>query len=63
MAEYIKIIRGKLELEQERVLFFLGNGKNSLSFNEDLGQVYQKYKDSEDGYLYMTGKNIIFKRT
>ena len=54
MAEFIKIIRGKLELEPERALFFLANGKYSLSSNEDLGQVYEKYKDSQDGFLYMT---------
>ena len=54
MAEFMKIIRGKLELDPERALFFLADGKYSLSANEDLGNVYEKYKDSQDGFLYMT---------
>ena len=54
MAEFIKIIREKLELEPERALFFLANGKYTVSGSEDLAQVYDKYKDSEDGFLYLT---------
>ena len=54
MAEFIKIIRGKLEIEPERALFFLVNGKNTVSTNDSLGQIYDVYKDKEDGFLYMT---------
>ena len=54
LAEFIKIIREKLELEPERALFFLANGKYSISTNENLGNIYEKYKDKEDGFLYMT---------
>ena len=54
MSEFIKIIREKLELEPERALFFLANGKYTVSGSEDLAQVYDKYKDSEDGFLYLT---------
>ena len=54
MTEFIKIIREKLELSPERALFFLVNGKHSLTLTEDLGQVYDKFKDKSDGFLYMT---------
>ena len=54
MSEFIKIIREKLELEPERALFFLANGKYTVSGSEDLAQVYDKYKDSEDSFLYLT---------
>ena len=54
MAEFIKIIRTKLEIEPERALFFLANGKHTVSSNDSLGQIYDVQKDKEDGFLYMT---------
>ena len=54
MAEFVKIIKGKLEIEPERALFFLVNGKNTVSLNDSLGQIYDLHKDKEDGFLYMT---------
>ena len=61
MSEFIKIIREKLEIEPERALFFLANGKYSLSGSEDLAQLYEKYRDNEDGFLYLTySEEIIY---
>ena len=54
IAEFVKIIREKLELNPERALFFLVNGKHSLTMSEEMGNVYDKYKDKSDGFLYMT---------
>ena len=54
IAEFVKIIREKLELNPERALFFLVNGKHSLTMTEELGHAYEKYKDKSDGFLYMT---------
>ena len=54
IAEFIFIIKEKLELEPERALFFLANGKYSISGNAILGDVYDRYKDKEDGFLYIT---------
>ncbi len=53
MSEFMNIIRDKLEIEPERGLFFLANGKYSLSGNDILGDIYEKYKDIEDGFLYI----------
>ena len=54
IAEFVKIIREKLELNPDRALFFLVNGKHSLTMTEELGHAYEKYKDKNDGFLYMT---------
>ena len=54
MAEFVKIIREKLDLKPERALFFLVNGKHSVTMTEELGQIYEKYKDKSDGFLYMS---------
>ena len=54
IAEFVRIIREKLEINPERALFFLVNGKHSLTMSEEMGNVYDKYKDKSDGFLYMT---------
>ena len=54
MAEFIKIIREKLDLSPEKALFFLVNGKHSVTLTQDLNSIYSKYKDKEDGFVYMT---------
>ena len=54
MAELIQIIRGKLEIEPEMALFFLVNGKISIPSDGCLGEIYEKYKDKQDGFLYIT---------
>ena len=54
MAEFVKIIREKLDLKPERALFFLVNGKHSVTMTEELGQIYEKFKDKSDGFLYMS---------
>ena len=53
VCEFISVIRKKLELEPGKALFFLANGKFTLSGNEDMGQIYKKYKDDEDDFLYL----------
>ena len=54
MAEFMSIIREKLELESEKALFFLADNRYSLLGNDILGEIYEKYKDKEDGFLYVT---------
>ena len=54
MAEFINIVREKLGLRPERALFFLINGKHSITLTEELGEIYEKYKDKGDGFLYMS---------
>ena len=54
MAELVKIIRERLELSPERAIFLLVNGERSLTMTEELGSIYDKFKDKNDGFLYMT---------
>ena len=53
MAELVKIIREKLELSPERAIFLLVNGKTSLTGDSNLIDIYEKYADKEDGFLYI----------
>ena len=53
MAEFMNIIREKLKISPETALFFLAKGKYNLTGNEILGEIYDKYKDNEDGFLYI----------
>ena len=54
IAEFMNNIRAQLEINQERALFFLAKGKYIISGNEILRDVYNKYKDSKDGFLYIS---------
>ena len=54
MAEFINIIKNKLEIEPDRALFFLAKGKFTISGDEILGDIYDRYKDNDDGFLYIT---------
>lgn len=65
----IFIIRKRLELSQEETLFMLVDGKSSISGETGMAEIYEKYQDKEDGYLYITytsqlawGKNDVEKQ-
>ena len=61
MNGFNKIIRDKLEFESTRALFILANGKYVIAGSDNLGEIYKKYKDKEDGFLYMTyTEEIVF---
>ena len=47
------IIRKRLELSKEASLFMLVNGKQSVTGETGLLEIYEKLKDPEDGYLYI----------
>ena len=52
LPQFKATIRKKLDLDDKEAIFFLINGKASLSGNESLGTIYEKYK-SKDGFLYI----------
>ena len=52
LVQFTQIIRNKLKMEKESALFFLVNGKKSLSGNDTMINIYNKYKDV-DGFLYV----------
>ena len=43
-----------MELSQEETLFMLVDGKSSISGETGMSEIYEKYQDKEDGYLYIT---------
>ena len=53
IAQFTSLIRKKLNLEQANALFLLVKGKNALTGNDPMSDVYKKYKDEEDGFLYI----------
>ena len=57
---FMKLIRKKLELNEDEGLFFFINGKYNITGEESMKKVYEKYKD-KDGFLYIIfGEEKIF---
>ena len=46
------VIRNRLNIGKEEALFFLVNGKKVLTGNDEMSEIYSKYKE-EDGFLYI----------
>ena len=52
LTQFAFMIRKKLKLGKESALFFLVNGKKSLTGDDSIQEIYNKYK-SDDGFLYI----------
>ena len=52
LNQFSLMIRKKLKIEKEQALFFLINGKKSLSGDNSMQEIYNKYKN-DDGFLYI----------
>ena len=52
LSQFSLMIRKRLKMGQEEALFFLVNGKKSLTGDDTMNDVYNKYKN-EDGFLYI----------
>lgn len=52
VAEFVKIIRRRLQLHPTQALFLLVNTRSLVSGSMTMAQLYQKEKD-EDGFLYI----------
>ena len=50
--QFSQMIRHKLQMSKEEALFFLANGKTTLTGNDSMLEVYNKFKN-EDGFLYI----------
>lgn len=53
VSQFIFIIRKGIQLSQTSSLFILVNGKNSIVGNQNMNEVYLRYADKEDGFLYV----------
>jgi GABA(A) receptor-associated protein len=52
-ANFSFIIRKRLELSKEAALFLLVGGKHSITGDTSMSEIYEKYRDPEDGFLYI----------
>ena len=53
VSSFNEIIRKKLNLEAKEGIFLLVKGKNVITGNQTMQEIYEHYKD-EDGFLYIT---------
>ena len=53
VSQFNMMIRKRIELQQEAAFYLLVNGKNSITGDSLLADIYEKYKDPEDGFLYI----------
>ena len=47
------MIRKRIQINQESAFYLLANGKVSITGDSLLNEIYEKYKDPEDGFLYI----------
>ena len=52
VSEFSFLIRKKLQLPYETAFFLLANGRNGIIGDVPLFDIYERYKDPEDGFLY-----------
>jgi GABA(A) receptor-associated protein len=53
VAQFSFMIRKRLQLPETEAFFLLAKGKYSITAEMSLIDVYKKYCDSEDGFLYI----------
>src|SRR5690606_7182923 len=54
VSQFSFIIRKRLSLDKSSALFLLVNGKSSITGDSTLTEIYEKYRDPEDGFLYIS---------
>ena len=53
VSQFSFMIRKRIEIKQEEAFFLLVNGKTSLTGDANLSDIYERYHDKEDGFLYI----------
>ena len=53
VSQFYFMIRKRIEIEKETGLYLLANGKYSIVGDSLLSEIYEKYKDPQDGFLYI----------
>ena len=57
VAQFMFMIRRRIEMDKEKALFLLVNGKKVISGDTNLNDIYERYKDKDDGFLYIVYTN------
>ena len=53
VSQFSMMIRKRIEIPQKKALYLLANGKNLITGDANLSEIYDKYKDPQDGFLYI----------
>lgn len=53
VSQFSFIIRKRLEMSKDSALFLLVSGKHSITGDSSMSEIYEKYKDVDDGFLYI----------
>lgn len=53
VAQFSYMIRKRVELEKDSAFFLLVGAKHSITGDTLISEIYEKYKDPEDGFLYI----------
>ena len=53
VSQFSFMIRKRIEIKQEEAFYLLVNGKTSIAGDTLLSDIYEKYQDKEDGFLYI----------
>ena len=60
VSHFSLLLRNKIELNPEEALYLLVKGKYSIIGEARLSDIYEKYTDKEDGFLYIAYCENIF---
>ena len=53
VSQFNMMIRKRIQLNQESAFYLWANGKVSITGDSLLSDIYKKFKDPEDGFLYI----------
>ena len=53
VSQFNFMIRKRIEISQEAAFYLLANGRFSITGDSLLSEIYERYKDPEDGFLYI----------
>ena len=53
-SQFATMIRKKFSISEEQAFYLLVNGRHTLTGDSCMAEVYEKYKDKEDGFLYIS---------
>ena len=54
VAQFNFMIRKRIQLKENEAFFLIANGKYTIMGENTMDDVYNKYSDKDDGYLYIT---------
>ncbi len=53
VSQFNLIIRRRHEMSKDSALYLLVAGKHSITGDTSMNEIYEKYRDTEDGFLYI----------